>query len=171
MARRRLGEMLVQEGRIDPVQLQSAMAHQSRWGGRLGQALVNMGLCSEPVVMQVLARQLGVRFVEIGDKTVPAAVVHLVPERLIRKYRAFPIGVLGGRRGPLVVALGDPADLRLLDDIAFATGMGVEAALAAPADLEQAIARHLDGATARPAREIELPPDDPGPMRLMHWKQ
>jgi type IV pilus assembly protein PilB len=171
MARRRLGELLIEEGRLDPVQLQSAMAHQSRWGGRLGQALVNMGLCSEPVVMQVLARQLGVRFVEIGDKTVPAAVLHLVPERLIRKYKAFPVGVMGGRRGPLVVALGDPADLRLVDDLAFATGMGVEAALATPGDIEQAIARHLDGTTARPTREIDLPQGDPGPMRLMHWKQ
>lgn len=170
MARRRLGEMLIQEGRIDSVQLQSAMAHQSRWGGRLGQALVNMGLCSEVVVMQVLARQLGVRFVEIGEKTVPPAVLRLLPERLIRRYRAFPLGLAGGKRGPLVVALGDPADLGLVDDLAFATGMGVEAALATPADLEQAIARHLDGASARPTREIELSRDDPGPMRLMHWK-
>jgi hypothetical protein len=69
------------------------------------------------------------------------------------------------------VALGDPADLRLVDDIAFATGMGVEAALATPGDLEQAIARHLDGAIRAPTREIELSADDPGPMRLMHWKQ
>jgi type IV pilus assembly protein PilB len=121
--------------------------------------------------MQVLARQLGVRFVEIGDRMVSSAVLHLVPERLIRKYKAFPLGVLGGRRGPLVVALGDPADLRLVDDIAFATGMGVEAALATPADIDQAIARHLDGATSRPTREIDLPRDDPGPMRLVHWKQ
>lgn len=171
MARARLGELLIQEGRIDAFQLKSAMAHQSRWGGRLGQALVHLGLCPEPVVLQALSRQLGVRFVEIGSRTVSPAVLRLVPERLIRKYRCLPLGVAAGRRGPLLVALGDPADLRIADDLAFATGMDVEAALAAPADLEQAIARHLDGEVAPSSREIELPAGDPGPMRLVHWKQ
>lgn len=171
MARARLGELLIQEGRIDALQLRSAMAHQSRWGGRLGQALVNLGLVSEAVVMEALARQLGVRFVEIGSRTVAPAVLRLVPERLVRKYRCLPLGVAAGRRGPLLVALGDPADLRVADDLAFATGMDVEGVLATPADLEQAIARHLDGEMSRPALEIELPAGDPGPMRLVHWKQ
>ena len=42
--------------------------------------------------------------------TVPPAVLHLLPERLIRRYRAFPLGLVGGKRGPLVVAVGDPAE-------------------------------------------------------------
>jgi len=170
MGRTRLGEMLVQEGRLDAVQLQSAVVHQSRWGGRIGQTLVNMGLVSERAVMQALARQLGVRFVEIGGRTVPPAVLHLVPERLIRRRRVLPVAMVTGR-GPLVLALSDPADLALLDEIAFATGLGVEPVLAAPGDIERAIARHLDGAPPDSSREIELPDEDPGPMRLMHWKQ
>ncbi len=168
MARLRLGEMLVQRGCIDAVQLQSALAHQRRWGGRIGRSIVQLGFMQESALLKNVGEQIGVPFLEVGDLQVPRDVLALVPERLIRARKALPVERLStGRRGPLVVALPDPSDLSALDEIAFATGMAVRPVLAAEAELERAIARLLDGRDVRPrppgfaSREdaIELPED------------
>lgn len=148
MARVRIGEMLVAQGAIDGVQLASALAHQQRWGGRLGACIVGLGFLGEEKVLRTVGAQLGVPFLEIGDRAVPSAVLRLVPEKLIRARRALPLArVNDGRNGAVVVALADPGDLRVLDELAFATGLAVRPVLAAEDDLERAIARLLDGVT------------------------
>jgi type IV pilus assembly protein PilB len=171
MARPRIGEILVRRGTIDAVQLQSALAHQRRWGGRLGRSIVHLGFMKERALLESVGEQLGVPFVEIGDRAIPRYVLTIVPERLVRSRKVLPIDRLGqGKRGPVVVALADPADLAVLDEIAFATGMAVKPVLAAESDIDRAIARHLDGVTARRdggfgVREdaIDLP-EDTGPL-------
>lgn len=172
MARARIGEMLVQDGRIDPAQLQSALAHQQRWGGRLGRAIVDLGFMQETALLEVVGRQLGVPVVEIGDRTIPREVLRLIPERLVRTRRVLPLSrVSESRRGPLVVALAEPGNLGVVDEIAFATGMQIRPALASERDLDRAIARHLDGVAAPSAAErfadrpdaIDLP-EDTGPL-------
>jgi hypothetical protein len=167
MARLRLGEMLVQRGCIDAVQLQSALAHQRRWGGRIGRSIVQLGFMQEAVLLRNVGEQIGVPFLEVGDLDVPREVLRLVPERIVRSRKALPVQRLGeGRRGLLVVAVPDPSNLPMLDEIAFATGMAVKPVLAAEADLDRAIARLLDGvvrprASGFAAREdaIDLPED------------
>jgi len=174
MARLRLGEMLVQRGCIDSVQLQSALAHQRRWGGRIGRSIVQLGFMNEQAVLQSVGDQIGVPFFEIGDRAIPRHVLSLVPERLIRARKALPVERVGnGKRGPLLVALVDPSDLPTLDDIAFATGMAVRPVLAGEADLDCAIARLLDGVSVRRdagfgarADAIDLP-EDTSPLKAL----
>jgi len=147
-----IGQMLLQAGYIDGWQLQSALADQRRWGGRIGEALVRLGFVSEPVLLNELARQHGVPYVEIGERYVPPAVVRLLPEKLVRARRIFPIAYAPQPgRGLLVVATSQPQDLTALDEAAFASGLKVKAALAGERDIERAIERHLGG--ARPADE------------------
>jgi Type II secretion system (T2SS), protein E, N-terminal domain len=163
MARVRIGEMLVKRGDIDAAQLQSALAHQRRWGGRLGRAIVQLGFMHERAVLEIISEQLGVPFVEIADRAVPRSVLSMVPEKLVRGRKVLPLELQGRA---LVVALADPADLRVIDEIAFATGMRVTPVLAAEFDVDRAIARLLDGIVTRrdggfESREdaIELPED------------
>ncbi len=139
-----IGQQLVQAGHIDVWQLQSALAHQRFWGGRIGEALVNLGFVSEQLVLAEIGRQLDVPYVEIGDREIDAAVVRLVPERLIRARRLLPIAYAPQpRRGLLVVATSNPQDLVALDEVAFASGKIVKPALASERDVERAIERHL----------------------------
>lgn len=167
MARLRIGEMLVQRGCIDAVQLQSALAHQRRWGGRIGRSIVQLGFMPENKLLENVGEQLGVPFFEIGERAIPSHVLALVPEKLVRARKALPVERLGtGRRGPLVVALADPNDLATLDELSFATGMAIRPVLAAEVDLDRAIARLLDGVVVRRdagfgARQdaIDLPED------------
>ncbi|HEY6006646.1 MAG TPA: hypothetical protein VIV57_27445 [Anaeromyxobacter sp.] len=166
MARVRIGEMLVKRGNIDTAQLQSALAHQRRWGGRLGHAIVHLGFMKESAMLETLSEQLGVPYVQIGERAIPRQVLALVPEKLIRTRKVLPLELAGPGRRALVVALADPADLHVIDEIAFATGMTVRPALASEYDVDCAISRLLDGIIIRreggfATREdaIELPED------------
>jgi type IV pilus assembly protein PilB len=147
------------------MQLDSALAHQRQWGGRIGQAIVRLGFLTEERMLEAVGSQIGAPFVVIGTRVVPAAVIALIPSKLIRARRALPLEKLTEhRRGPLVVAFADPADLQAVDEIAFVTGLAVKAVLAAEWDIEQAISRHLgDGGGRRAAEErqrsVDLPED------------
>jgi hypothetical protein len=162
MARVRIGELLMRQGRLDELQLQSALAHQARWGGRLGHAVVHLGFLDETTFLEALAEQLGTPFITVGDRPVDPAVLALVPQKLIRSRKVLPLARLSeGRRGPLVVALTDPGDLRVLDEITFVTGLDVRPALATEADIDQAIARLLGPGAGAPRRlsAVDLPAD------------
>ncbi|HYS82868.1 MAG TPA: hypothetical protein VEM76_19315 [Anaeromyxobacteraceae bacterium] len=161
-----IGERLKQEGHIDTWQLQSAIAHQRNWGGRLGEALVGLGFVPEKVVLAEVARQLEVPFVEIRNRRVPSATVDLLPAKLIRSRRVFPLVLsVRSRRGPLVLATAEPQNLAVLDEVRFATGMAVQPVLVSERDLDGLIARHLDGPEpelrAAPRRAPPLPPPLP----------
>jgi len=164
--RKRIGELLVEVGAIDPFQLESALAHQRRWGGRLGRAIVHLGFLREEDVLSAVGGQLGVSYVTLWDKVIPRDVIALVPEKLIRSRKVLPIARLREhRRGPLVVALADPSDLTVIDELAFATGLEIRPMLASEEELDQAIENHLGNR----GRESSLPvaidlPEDTSPL-------
>lgn len=168
MARVRLGQMLLDEGCINEIQLRSAIAHQDRWNTRIGEALVALGYLSERTMLSALAKQLGVPYVELGDRRIPRAILNLVPISIIRRRHLVPLGLLqqAHRRGPLLVAVSDPADLTALDDVAFASGFPVKAVLASQSDVDQLIHRHFEGLDTGHPRALDLPPD-PGPITLI----
>ncbi len=168
--RKRIGQLLVEVGALDAYQLESALAHQRRWGGRLGRAIVHLGFLREADVLSAVGSQLGVSYVPLRDKEIPRDVLSLVPEKVIRSRRVLPIARLREhRRGPLVVACPDPADLRVLDDLAFATGLEIRPTLASEEELDGAIERHLQGPAGAhpPPRAIDLP-EDTSPLRGVH---
>ena len=164
-----LGQMLVQAGRIDEFQLRSALAHQARWGGEIGDAIIALGFMPEKEVLQAQARQLGVDFVQIGDLCVDPVILRRVPEKLARARKVFPIAIASTtRRGPLVVATSNPHDLHALDEVAFASGLKVKAVLASASDVERAIERHWGtGSPGWGQSAVELPPAVMEPMRVV----
>jgi type IV pilus assembly protein PilB len=163
-----IGQRLVQQGHIDAWQLQSALGHQQRWGGRLGEALVGLGFLPEEVALSEVARQLGVPYLDVANRWVAPEVMRLVPEKLIRRRRVFPIAIAAQtRRGPLVVATAEPQDLAALDDVAFATGMIVKPVLASARAIDRLVARHLDDAAPVRYEGVELPVDHGAPMRVV----
>jgi type IV pilus assembly protein PilB len=171
--RKRIGQMLLEIGALDSFQLESALAHQRRWGGRLGRAIVHLGFLREDEVLTFVGDQLGVSYMPIWDKVIPRDVLSLVPEKVIRGRKVLPIARLREhRRGPLVVACADPSDLVVLDELSFATGLEIRPVLASEEELDRAINAHFADGDREPRlpRAIELP-EDTSPLRGMHPAQ
>ena len=120
MQKMRLGDMLVQAGKITPAQLDETLKGQAIFGGRFGTNLVEMGYLDEHDLAEFLSQKTGVPHAapeQLLD--IPANIIKLIPFDYAKKYRAVPIA-LNNRK--LTLAMVDPTDLHALDEIAFATG-------------------------------------------------
>ena len=144
--RMRIGEILLQAGLIDRFQLESAVGHQKRWGGRLGAALVKLGFVSEDALVRALSRQLGFPAANLEGKRIAPEVLELIPAELAEKYGCIPLFVKReGGRSVLHLGLCDPGDLAAIDDLAFRTGMRIRPVLVAMTHLHDAISRAYHG--------------------------
>jgi type IV pilus assembly protein PilB len=134
-----LSDVLLEEGLIDPDQLEQATAEQERLGRTLGRVLIDLGMVKETDLVAALARQVGLDYVDLSDHPVDPAAASLVSEQVARRYRAMPIGFDESR---LVVAMSDPSNVFALDDIRTITGMDVKPVVATAADIEAAIRKY-----------------------------
>ncbi|HET8724114.1 MAG TPA: hypothetical protein VFM53_07885 [Anaeromyxobacteraceae bacterium] len=165
MKRVPLGQILLEDGVIDGRRLRAGLDWQKRWGGRIGNALVHLGLVQEAAVTSALGRQLHVEVVDLTGRIVEPAVLALVPARILEQRKMLPLELLSEtRRGPLVVATSDPLDVPGLDEVAFASGKLVRPVLAPRSQLEVAIARNLG---RRRPEALELGPEPVGEMDLV----
>jgi type IV pilus assembly protein PilB len=165
VARAPLGKLLKDAGLVGDEQLRSALAHQGRWGCRLGEALLDLRIVRPPDLLAVLSMQLGVPAIHIGDRAISEGALKHLPYAFIAKHRVLPLAIVSVRgQERLAVALTAPDDLRLVNEAAFAAAMPVEPVLVMKDDLDRAIARHCG--FLRPDA-LELPPEPSEPMRLV----
>ena len=116
----RLGDLLLQEKLITTAQLEEALKYQVIFGGKLGTNLIEMGAIDEVAITGVLSRKFGVPAVDPDDLLqIPPQALQVVPRELAERYGVVPLR-LNNRR--LALAMTDPSDLKVLDEIAFRTG-------------------------------------------------
>ncbi|MGQ0505490.1 MAG: hypothetical protein ACT4TC_09235 [Myxococcaceae bacterium] len=157
--RRRLGEILRAAGVIDELQLNSALAEQKKWGGKLGEILIRMSFLDEDTMIHALSRQLSIPVVDLDRMELSAEHAKLLRLELAQRYGVFPIGV-DPKYKVLHVATADPTNIDALHELSFATGSTrVQLSVAGQGAIERAIRRFYLGetlsvATAPPA---ELP--------------
>ncbi len=151
--RKRLGQILIEAGVIDALQLRSALAEAARWGKRVGEVLVARGHCTDQQILEAVAAQLKVGIAPLAETTsIPPHVLRLLPASFARDKQVLPLE-LDGRSSTLVVAVADPAAYELLDELRFRTGHEVRALAATPGDLADAI-EHFYFGSPRHARPV-----------------
>lgn len=106
--RKRLGDLLVEEGIITEAQVEQALAAQKSTGRKLGDTLIELGFLSEQQMLSFLSQQLAIPLIDLSRANVDVEAVQLLPEVHARRLRALVIGRQGDT---LRVAMSDPADL------------------------------------------------------------
>jgi hypothetical protein len=139
MPRRKLGEILVTAGVLDPGGLSAALAEQRRWGGPLGRLLVDMHLVSESVLVKALSHQLNIPVVDLDRREIPASVLDLVAGELAEELGVVPFDLQGKF---LDVATSEPTNLGVIDELRIRTRLTVRPHLAGPKAIERALAKH-----------------------------
>ncbi|HVN09550.1 MAG TPA: type IV-A pilus assembly ATPase PilB [Patescibacteria group bacterium] len=134
----RLGELLVKEKLISQDQLKQALDFQKQHGGRLGTALVKMGLVTDDEVTAVLSRQYGVPSINLKYYEVDPTVVKLIPQETAVRYQIVPLSRVGST---LTIAMTDPTNVFAMDDIKFMTGFNVEPVVASESAISEAISK------------------------------
>jgi hypothetical protein len=140
---KKLGEILIEAGILDEFQLNSALAYQREWGGKLGTVVIKKGFVSEKDLMSVLEKQFGISCVSLDNFEKPTPdVLALVKLEDAKKFGMFPLALEGKT---LVIAISDPTDLKMLDDISFKLGLRVKPLLALESDIIRAIGTNYEG--------------------------
>ncbi len=144
----RLGELLLREKRITPVQLQEALTLQRATGGRLGSNLVKLGFVRDEDITALLSRQYGVPAINLSQFDLDPAIVRLIPGETATKYQVIPVGRTGT---VLTLAMTDPTNVFAMDDIKFMTGLHVEPVVASETAVRDSIGRYYGkgGANSR----------------------
>lgn len=151
--RQRLGEMLIEAGAIDEMQLRSALADQRRWGRPLGRTLVEMRLINEDDLVRVLAKQLGIEAIDLDKLQIAPAIIQLVPAHIARQHNVIPFNQ------PMKfidVAMLDPTNLGIIDELRIRTQLNVRPYLAGPKMIERNLERYY-GASMKLSQSIEIP--------------
>jgi type IV pilus assembly protein PilB len=144
---KRIGEMLIEAGLIDHFQLSAALAEQRQWGGRLCSVLVTKGFVDEHSIVSVLEKQVGEKCVSLVDAETPSDVLQKVKPDIAKKYSVFPLSC---DKSGIALAMPDPTDLKVLDELSFILGLRVKPLLAMESHIRDAIALHYDGIVPKP---------------------
>jgi type IV pilus assembly protein PilB len=167
---KKLGELLKDAGLIDNFQLESALSHQRNWGGRLGAVLVEMEFVSEADVAKVIAEKLRIPYANLFAPEISEATLKLIKPELAKKYAVVPVKK---EPGGVVVAMSDPLDIGVIDELRFITGFNIKPALALESEIKDAIRKYYDHeevarkATVAPSFK-EMAKSSSGKMEIIH---
>ena len=139
---KKLGELLLQEGLIEAEQLTRALEEHQHGGERVGTVLIKLGFISDDVLVEFLARQFHVPSVNPSRLTIPKEIIGLIPPEIAQKYQAVPFGLMGQT---LNVAMADPGNLFIIDDIRFLTRKNIQVHVASEAIIKRVLGRYQTG--------------------------
>ena len=138
MARKKLGEMLIEAGVLTESGLRQALNEQRRWGGTLGRTLVELKLVSEAELVRVLAQQLALPVVDVEKIDIHPTVLDLVPAELAKEHTLLPFSQ---PMKFLDVAMADPTNLGVIDELRIRTQLNIRPYLAGPKAIERALGK------------------------------
>jgi type IV pilus assembly protein PilB len=138
MKKKRLGEVLCERGHISAADLKKTLQEQQGKVTHLGELLLQRNLVSKKDLAQALTEVSAVEYVDCQKLQPSASVLKLIPLALAKRCRAIPISA---DSKTLTVAMTEPQDIQILDELRFKTGLKVVAKFAFQAELTQAIER------------------------------
>ena len=133
---RKLGDILVEQDIISPLELDEAVQRQRLTGDMLGRVLVSMGLCEEQDIVEALGVQAGMERVNLAQMKIKDDVLRRIPPDVAKFYNVVPVREVNGI---LVVAMADPLNLNVLDDLAQIVGCEVQGAISNHQDVAASI--------------------------------
>jgi type IV pilus assembly protein PilB len=141
----RLGDLLLKEGLISREQLDKALLEGKQNGTRLGYALVKLGYVQETDITKMLARQFRMPAVDLSRFEVDPRIAKLIPADLATKHLVLPLK-RDGRT--LTVAMADPTNLGVIDDLKFITRYDIFPVIAGEYTLRNAVEKYYESSDA-----------------------
>jgi type IV pilus assembly protein PilB len=139
VARKRLGEFLVETGLLNEADLTRALSEQRSRRGKLGEMIVALGLATETDISQALSIQLGIPLIDLKNTPVEPQAIELIQEKVARKHVIVPVAI---DQKELHLAMADPLSFEAFEDVRFASGYTIKPFLSTRSDILWAIDQH-----------------------------
>jgi type IV pilus assembly protein PilB len=136
--RKRIGDILIEEGLVSPEQVELALSLRDK-KEKLGDTLIRIGYITENQLLDALEYQLGVKKITLSDYKLNESILRLISEEYARENAVIPISF---EEGKLLVAVSDPLNYYVIDDLRLITGYNVKMLMAPKSEIETAISRY-----------------------------
>ncbi|MDS0525692.1 Flp pilus assembly complex ATPase component TadA [Clostridium sp. SHJSY1] len=132
--KRRLGNILVNAGKITAYQLQEALKSQKALGKKLGEILVESKIITENDIIEAIEQQTGIKRVDLNVIDFDKKAISIIPKNLCDKYVLIPFGFENNK---IQIALSDPLNIYAIDDVAISTGFEIESFITTKDDIKK----------------------------------
>ena len=136
-----LGDKLLNEGLITSAQLDKALEEQKKIKEKLGETLIKLGYVSHDDLLPILANHIGVQCMKINYNELEDKLAEILPEDFLRKNTIYPVKKENNK---LVVAMVNPTNVFLIDEIQMRAKLTIKPVLALKDEIEEAIRRFED---------------------------
>ncbi|MFM2164224.1 MAG: Type traffic warden ATPase [Planctomycetota bacterium] len=153
LPRLQLGELLVARGVITPKQLNDALEHQKEKGHRrlLGETLVELGFTTDHDVMEAVADSYGIPFARDIARIADPRCLEVLPREYLLEHLVLPMYLV---RDMLTVAVAEPANLYLFEEIRRRSGKQVQIVATTPGEIRAALDAYVPAANVFVIDEI-----------------
>lgn len=132
---KKIGDMLIDQGLITDAQLKEALEEQRITGEKLGEIIVNKGWLTHEEFDRALSVQTGITTFDLQGYIIEPDVIKLVPEDMSRKYKLIPVFLVDNN---LTVAMTNPTNVFIIDELHRKTGYTIEPVLANEIEIRSA---------------------------------
>ncbi len=140
--RRKLGEILVQSGKVEPEKLTSLLRLQKETGKPLGQLLIDEGILTKEELSKALGEQMGIPHVWLRKGLVDPKIVQILPKEKALHYQVLPMFVVNG---VITLATSDPYGFNVFDEVRKITNLEVQPVICRSEDILEAIPQAYQG--------------------------
>ncbi|PRR81450.1 GspE/PulE family protein [Clostridium vincentii] len=150
LIRKRLGDILVDSGKITILQVNSALSTQKIMGKKLGEVLIESGVVSEMDIIDAIQEQTDISKVDLSNIKYDNKAIKIIPQNLCKKYILAPFGFEDNK---IKVALADPLNMYAIDDVSISTGLEVIPYIATKQEIQRFIEVHYSSESVSLAAE------------------
>jgi type IV pilus assembly protein PilB len=140
--RKRIGDMLLEQGAITREQLDKALSQQRQTSKMLGETLVEQGVITNTTLVRAVAKCLGVRGCVLRHGLIDPALMRMLPEEECERLRVIPMFKIGDT---LTVAMAEPQSLPTIDRVSRITGHKVRPVLALESNIQEFVKKYSGG--------------------------
>ena len=159
--KKRIGDILVEEGILTEEQLEEALKAAKAENKKIGEAITDLGFASEQDIAEALSSQLGFEYVNLSTVHIPDNVLSLINESVLRKHLMIPYAFVPNTINQVKVAMVDPMDMSAIDDFSIVTNLLVVPSVATTRDILIVLDRYYgDTETIKAAQEYARERED-----------
>ncbi len=137
--RKRLGELLLDAKKLTEKDLLRALTEQKKYGDKLGEVIVKLGMLSEREIIDTVSRQLNIPIIDLKELEIPEDVVSLITADIAKNSMLIPVM---RRHNVLKLAMVDPLDIDAMDNVARMVKMEIEPLIVTEDELKQALEKY-----------------------------
>jgi type IV pilus assembly protein PilB len=139
--RKHLGEILYKAGLVKKEPLIKAIKTSKTSNKRLGQILVEQGLIDEETLTKAIAKQFGLKYVDLNDVSIPSNATSIISEDLMKRHNVLPLSMNNGK---VELIISDPMDIEAMDAVRFRLNSELECYVASPGKIRTYIQETFD---------------------------